>query len=796
MRNEISYPEVVRLSQGPFTLETGRVARQSDGAVLVSYGDTIVLATVNRADVDEGIDYFPLTVDYEEKFYAGGKIPGGFFKREGKPSDDAVLNARMIDRPIRPLFSPYYRERVHVVLTVLSAEADCRPGLAAMLGASAALTISSIPFQEPIAGVRVGLVDDELIVNPTAEQRAAGRMDIVVAGTAEAVTMVEGTMNEVPEERVTQAIQLAHEQIKALIVFQLEFARQLSPKEKIQTSPPEGIAALRAELQEALGDRLQELYRPMIKLAREALADGMRDKAIEVLLARRSALSDVEQARLKKQLKGLFKELLRAQVRRTTLSEKTRIDGRQSDELRLIHCEVGVLPRVHGSALFTRGETQSLGTCTLGTTRQDEQIIDLMLEDGRKRFMLHYNFKPFCVGESGRMGPPKRREIGHGHLAENAIKPVLPSQEEFPYSIRLVSEILESNGSSSMATVCSSSMALMDAGVPISSAVAGIAMGLVEEEGEYLILTDIAGYEDSFGDMDFKVAGTRQGLTAFQLDVKSGGLSGQVMSEAMAQAHRARMAILDRMEQTIARPREQLSKYAPILEIIMINPEKIGAVIGPGGKMIRKLQTETETAIDIEEDGAVKISGPNAQAVAEARARIEELTEEVEIGRRYHGKVTRIERFGAFVEIKDGTQGLIRLPNLSDHYVKKVEDVVSLGDELETEVIEIDEMGRINLKRLSGGGQGEEKPAIAIGARFPGKVKSTTDYGAFVDFNQGESGLIHISVLSDHYVKRVEDVVKVGDPVTVEVIKVDEKGRYGLKLVEGGTGAAGPAESD
>ncbi len=412
-----------------------------------------------------------------------------------------------------------------------------------------------------------------------------------------------------------------------------------------------------------------------------------------------------------------------------------------------------------------------------------------MMQEGRKRFMLHYNFPPYSVGETGRLGPPGRREIGHGKLAENAVKAVLPSEEEFPYSIRVVAETLESNGSSSMATVCSSNLALMDAGVPIKKPVAGIAMGLIEEAGQYLVLTDIAGFEDGFGDMDFKVAGTREGLTAFQLDVKVSGISEKLMAEAMAQARKARLQILDIMEDALPAPRPALSKYAPLLEIIKINPEKIGAVIGPGGKMIRKIIAETGAEIDIEDDGTVKISGPSAENVKAARTVVEDLTEEVEVGQRFHGQVVRIERFGAFVEIKDGVQGLVHVSDLSDRYVKRVEDVVTLGEELDVEVIEIDEMGRINLKRVLGEGQGGEKgpkPPIKVGDHFPGRVKSTTNYGAFVEFNQGESGLIHISALSDRYVKQVEDVVKAGDAVTVEVIKIDEKGRYGLKLISTG----------
>ena len=785
--------QVVEHRYGPFALETGRVARQSDGAVVVTFGETKVLATVNRDEVEEDIDYFPLTVDYEEKFYAGGKIPGGFFKREGKPSEEAVLNARMIDRPIRPLFPEGYKDRVHVVVTVLSADKDHPPEIAGMLGASAALTISSVPFLGPIAGVRVGLIDGEFVINPTAEQREQSLMDIVVAGTAEAVTMVEGDMREVPEAQVIEAIQRAHEEIRRLVQFQREFAEKAPAKPKVEVTLPEGLDALQEELRALVWDRFEELWGPMPKKEREARADQIRDEAIEQLVQKRleenPQMTESEQKSLQKALEGLFKELLREFVRKETLRRGVRMDGRKADEIRPLRIEVGVLPRVHGSALFTRGETQSLGTCTLGTTRQDEQIIDLMLEEGRKRFMLHYNFPPYSVGETGRLGPPKRREIGHGHLAESALQHVLPSEEEFPYIIRVVSEILESNGSSSMASVCSGALALMDAGVPIKKPVAGIAMGLIEEDGQAMILTDIAGFEDGFGDMDFKVAGTADGVTAFQLDVKTSGISEELMEKAMEQARQARLEILKAMTDVLPAPRPHLSKYAPLLEILKVNPDKIGMIIGPGGKTIRKILSETGAEIDIEDDGTVKISSTSAEAVRAAREQIEELAKDVQVGDRYKGRVVRIERFGALVEIKPGITGLVHVSDLSDKYVKKVEDVVKLGDEIEVEVYEIDPLGRPNLKRVI------EKKPIQVGERYPGRVKGLADYGAFVEFNDGESGLIHISTLkvNGQRVRRVEDVLQVGDEITVEVIRIDEKGRYALKLVEGGRTPPPPA---
>ncbi|MFQ6034133.1 MAG: polyribonucleotide nucleotidyltransferase, partial [Candidatus Bipolaricaulia bacterium] len=544
----------VEASEGPFRLEAGKIARQADGSVIVTFGDTKVLATATRGEA-ENLDYFPLTVDYEEKFYAGGKIPGGFFKREGKPSEQAVLNARLIDRPIRPLFPRGYREKIHIVVTVLSADKDHPPGVAGILGASTALLLSSIPFTTPVAGVRVGRVDARLIANPSAAEREESDMDVVIAGTKEAVTMVEGSMKELPEEEVVEAIELAHGYIKQLCEFQERFVSQ-TDVEKLEVTPPE-LEGLKERLVEAIGDRFAELRRAPDKLARESLIKTIKEEALAQVLE--ALASDEEETQeLERDLAEAFEELLKEYIRKTTLEQGVRIDNRPPEEVRPVSIEVGLLPRVHGSALFTRGETQSLGTCTLGTTRQDEQIIDRMLEEGRKRFMLHYNFPPYSVGETGRMGPPKRREIGHGHLAENALQAVLPTEEEFPYIIRVVSEILESNGSSSMATVCSSALAMMDAGVPLKRPVAGIAMGLIAEGNERVILTDILGIEDHYGDMDFKVAGTRQGVTAFQLDVKIGGLSRELLEEALARAHEARMEILDRMEEVLPAPRPGL----------------------------------------------------------------------------------------------------------------------------------------------------------------------------------------------------------------------------------------------
>jgi polyribonucleotide nucleotidyltransferase len=771
---------VVEVQRGPWKLSTGKVARQADAAVLVEYGETVVLVTVTRGEA-ENLDYFPLTVDFEEKFYATGKIPGGFLKREGKPSEAAILSARMIDRPIRPLFPPNYREKVHIVATVLSADNEHCPSIAGLLGASAALMMSAAPFQGPIAGVRVGRINRQLVANPSDAELEQSDMNIIVAGNKEKILMVEGSMNEVPEEEVLEALAFAQGEIRNLIALQEEFLAKLPPREKVQPAPAPDTSALRDAFRALVWDQFESLRGPgMTKLQREAKADAIRDEAIEKILAEKQAAGVTDPAELetlKKQLTEIFTELLEEFVRVSTLTTKIRMDGRRAEELRPIWCEVGLLPRVHGSAIFTRGETQSLGTVTLGTSSLDEQIIDRMLEEGRERFMLHYNFPPYSVGEAGRMGPPGRREIGHGNLAKNALKAVIPSEDEFPYIIRVVSEILESNGSSSMATVCSSSLALMDAGVPIKKPVAGIAMGLLTHNSDYMILTDLAGYEDHFGDMDFKLAGTRDGLTAFQLDVKIHGITLQIAKETMLQARAARLQILDIMDKTLSAPRPHLSRFAPILEVIPIDPEKIGLVIGPGGKTIRALQAETDTEIDIDDEkNVVKIAGRSAEMVRKARERIEQMTEDVAVGNRYTGKVTRIEKFGVFVELPNGMQGLIRLADLSDRPVKKPEEVVKLGETVTVEVIEVDELNRVNLKLVD-----QKAPAVKVGDVLVGKIVGLADYGAFVETEAGVRGLIHISQLADGYVERVEDVVKVGDPVLVQVIRIDKEGRYAFK---------------
>ncbi len=807
--------ESILFNGKPLALETGQLARQSDGAVLATHGDTHVLVTVVTAKAKETQDYFPLRVDYEERFYAAGKIPGGFFKREGKPSDAAVLSGRMIDRPIRPLFPDGYNEEVQVVATVLSAEPDCSPGVLAILGASAALAISSAPFQGPIAAVKIGRKDGRLVVNPDAEALAASGVDITVAGTEKTVTMVEGMMDELSEDEVVEAIELAHRAIRELIELQKRFADQVGPvKMPVAVPVPAPGAPDLDRVRQIVWDEFPNLHTLGSKQARADFVDVLRERAVEKLAQRDDAGVVVPTSAV--EVGAAVDKLLRDYMRQQILDRGLRLDGRGPEDIRPITCSVGVLPRTHGSSLFTRGETQSLGIVTLGATRTDEQIIDQMMLDGRKRFMLHYNFPPFSVGEVGRIGSPSRRSIGHGYLAENSLQAVMPSEEEFPYVVRVVSEILESNGSSSMATVCSASLAMMDAGVPIRKAVAGVAMGMVEDPASdrRVILTDILGTEDHLGDMDFKVVGTRDGVTGFQLDVKVGGIDSATLRRALQQAKRARSAVLDEMERAIAAPREELSPYAPKLITITIPVDKIGLVIGPGGKMIRQIIEETGAEIDIADDGTVRIAAVDGASATAAKERIEDMTAELEIGTVFKTHVTRIVDFGAFVELRGGGEGLVHVSNLASGYVENVRDVVSVGDEVTIEVIGVDKMGRPDLRRIEegeepgsreprsreprgrrgdrdGGRRSDKKqesagPAVEIkeGDIIDGTVTNTTDYGAFVELAPDVTGLIHISALSEDYVRRVTDVVRSGDRVQVEVLNIDDRGRYKLRRIE------------
>ncbi len=674
-----------------FFFETGRMAKQADGAVLVGQMGTVVLVTaVASKESETDKDFFPLFVEYREKFYAAGKIPGGFFKREGRPGEKETLGARLIDRPIRPLFPEGFRYEVQVACSVLSSDQEHQSDVLGITGASLALALSDIPFDTILSGVRVGYKDGNFCLNPTFSEVDEGGLDLVVAGTDEAIIMVEGGANEFSEAQLMEALEFGQENIRAMNTFQRDFLDGLERPQKRECTPP--------DKNEEISRRVRSTYYEEIK----------KRNRIEGKLARSSALAEVAREAVgrfseefpesENQIKDAVQETEREVVRSLILSEKIRSDGRKHDELRNVTCEVGVLPRTHGSALFSRGETQSLVVTTLGTS-SDEQRIDDLEGESWKNYMLHYNFPPFSVGEVGLFRGPGRREIGHGALAERAIKPLVPDDDLFPYTIRIVSDILESNGSSSMATVCGGSLALMDAGVPIKKAVAGVAMGLVIENDSYAILTDILGLEDHLGDMDFKVTGTRDGITAFQMDVKVHGISRRIMEQALEQARRARLKILDIMGSTIASPRKELSPYAPKIVQIKIPVDKIREVIGPGGKMIRHIQEETGAKIDIEDDGTVKIASVDQAGGEKALEMIEKITAEPEVGKTYKGVVRSIVNFGAFVEILPGKDGLLHISEIEKKRVNKVEDVLRLGQEIEVKVIGIDREGKIRLSR-------------------------------------------------------------------------------------------------
>ena len=672
------------------SLEAGRVARQADGAVLVRYGDTVVLVTgVASKQPRQGIDFFPLTVDYQERAYAAGKIPGGFFKREGRPHDKETLTARLIDRPLRPLFPEGYRQDVQIIATVLSADQENDPDVLAVLGASAALTISPIPFLGPIGAVRVGRVDGRFVLNPTYAQLERTDIDLVVAGTRTAVVMIEAGAKEVSEESMVEAVQFGHKGIQALIDMVLELAKQLGvEKAHFEIPPPD------PQLHKRVSTLAREELRTLAGVAEKEEHRTRRQKLYDEVMAHFADEPDDRKA----VARDLFEQIEHEELRRKILEEGRRADGRGLEDVRPISAEVGVLPRTHGSALFTRGQTQALVTTTLGTS-EDEQRLDDIEGEGTKRFMLHYNFPPFSVGEVRFMRGPGRREIGHGALAERALAAVLPPKEEFPYTLRIVSDILESNGSSSMATVCGASLSLMDAGVPIQSAVAGVAMGLVMEKDRMAILTDIIGLEDHLGDMDFKVAGSRKGVTALQMDIKSQGIAAGLMAKALEQAKRGRLYILSQMDRAIAEPRPSISVYAPRIITIMIPVDKIRDVIGPGGKVIRGIVAESGAKIDISDDGRVEIASVDEAAAQKALSIISKIVEVPEVGKVYLGKVVKIMDFGAFVQILPGTDGLLHISQIAEHRIKKVEEVLSEGDEVLVKVIDIDKSGKIRLSR-------------------------------------------------------------------------------------------------
>lgn len=680
------------------TVETGEIAKQADGAVIVRYGDTVTLSTACAANQPkEGIDFFPLTVSFEEKLYSVGKIPGGFLRREGRPSEHATLTARMIDRPIRPLFAEGFRNEVQVVNTVLSVDQDCSAEMSAMFGASLALCISDIPFNGPIAGVKVGRVNGELICNPSVEQAALSDIDLTVAGTKQALNMVEAGAKEVSEEDMLAALMFGHEQIKKLCAFQEEIVAACG-KTKREVPLYTVNEDLDREVRNSFEKKIRDAVSIKEKLERYGKIDELTEEAVQMVEAKEYA-SEADKNKAVKETKEICRSIEADEVRRLIIEDKVRPDGRAIDEIRPLNSQVDLLPRVHGSALFTRGETQVLSTTTLGAINEN-QIIDDLTEVETKRFMHHYNFPPYCVGETGRMGSPGRREIGHGALGERALLQVLPSLEEFPYTIRTVADVMESNGSSSQASICAGTMSLMAAGVPIKAPVAGIAMGLImdDDSGKYTVLTDIQGMEDHFGDMDFKVAGTKNGITALQMDIKVTGITKEIFEEALAQAHKARFEILDNMLACIPEPRKELSPYAPKIAMMEIDPDKIKDVIGPGGKMINEIIAECDNVkIDIDDDGKVVIYHHDYDIIDKAKQMISEIVREAKVGDVYTAKVVRIEKFGAFVNLFGNTDGLLHISKISHHRVEKVEDVLKLGDTIDVKVTEIDNKGRINV---------------------------------------------------------------------------------------------------
>ena len=674
------------------TVETGHVAEQANGAIMIRAGDTVLLVTAVASKAPrEGIDFFPLTCDYEEKLYAAGRIPGSFPRREGRPTEAAILTSRMIDRPMRPLFPKDFRNDVQIVATVLSADQEQDPTTLAMTGASIALQISGIPHAGPVGSVRVGMIDGRLLVNPTLQQLAESDLDLVVAGTEDAISMVEAGAHQVAEETVLQALRLGHEEIRRLCQWQQEI-KQAAGK-PLMSYPsaavnPDIVSAVR----DFVADRIGGAARNSDKAARERAIDELKGETVAALEERfPESRGEISKA---------FESELKAAVRRAILDDGVRPDGRRGDEIRAIWSQVGVLPRTHGSALFTRGQTQALSIVTLGSGQDQQKLDGLGLEEF-KRFMHHYNFPPFSVGEARPLRSPGRREIGHGALAERSVHNVMPDSEEFPYVVRIVSEILSSNGSTSMAAVCGTTLALMDAGVPLRAPVAGIAMGLItDENGERAaILSDIQGMEDALGDMDFKVAGSETGITGLQMDIKIKGLRWELLEQALEQARQGRLHILGKMAETLPAPRPEMSQWAPRIDVIQINPDKIREVIGPGGKTIRRIVDETGAQIDIEDDGRVFVASHNAMAREQALAMIRDLTDDIEVGRIYKGKVSRLMSFGAFVEIMPRKEGLVRIGQLAEHRVEKVEDVVNVGDEIMVKVIEIDDRGRVNLSR-------------------------------------------------------------------------------------------------
>ena len=685
----------INLNGKVINLETGKIAKQSAGSIVVTCEGTIVLVTANSSkEPREGIDFFPLMVDYEEKFYAAGKIPGGFFKREGRPSKNAILTSRLIDRPLRPLFPEGYKNDVQVIATVLSYDQNNLPDILAMIGASTALWISDIPFQGPIGAVRIGLVENEFIVNPGPEELENSELDLIIAGTKDSIIMMEGEAKEVSEEIILKAIGIAQEAIKTIIEGQEKLADLLGKsniKEEKQYSET-------AELADNYGKEIKNLYEKEIKNAVCVNEKKERENLLEDIFNRIIEKLSIEEVNLPL-LKDVYDKICKEAVRNLIIKDKIRVDGRKLDEIRPISCETGVLPRVHGSALFTRGQTQALAVTTLGTVK-DRQFIDTLEEESSERFYLHYNFPPFSVGEVRPRRGQSRREIGHGSLAEMSLKALIPSEEEFPYTIRIVSEILESNGSSSMASVCAGSLSLFDAGVPIKRPIAGIAMGLVKEDENVEILTDILGLEDHYGDMDFKAAGTNLGITGIQMDLKIAGIPKNALSDILERSKVARLYILEKMNEVLSKSREKLSDYAPKISVIKVDPAKIGMVIGPGGKNIKKIIEISGASIDIKDDGEIFIAAIDEKSMSQARKMIEAMVREAKVGETYEGKVTRTTNFGAFVEIFPGKEGLVHISKLSRKRIGRVEDVVRVNDDILVKCIGIDDQGRVDLRKI------------------------------------------------------------------------------------------------
>ncbi len=688
-----------------FSIETGRMAKQADAAVVVRHGDTVVLVTVVASHTPSDRDYQPLFVEYREKLYAAGRIPGGFFKREGRPGEKETLAARLIDRPVRPLFSKDFMFETQIVAQVLSYDGQNQPDVLGVVGASAALAISDIPFPDFLSGVRVGRIAGQFVVNPQVQAMDESDIDIVVAGTDSAVIMVEGGANEVAESDILCAVSVGHDEIKRLNELQRELVRQVGAKEKRPIPKPKLIPALDSAIEAKCADAVRKTLRVRGKLDRKDALDTVVEEAQAAFAA--------EYPDHESYIARRIEEIEKREMRRMILGERVRVDGRGWTDIRDITCEIGLLPRTHGSALFTRGETQSLVALTLGTG-QDEQMLDTIEGESWKRYMLHYNFPSFSVGEVGPFRGPGRREIGHGALAERALKPIIPTEENFPYTVRIVSDILESNGSSSMATVCGGSLALMDAGVPVGKAVAGIAMGLVIEDGQVAVLSDIVGVEDHLGDMDFKVTGTDRGITAFQMDVKTAGVTDDILRKALDQAKQGREHILGIMNQAILKPRDEISPFAPKITMIKIPVDKIREIIGPGGKVIRGIQDESGATIEVEDDGTVKIAAVDKKSSDIALKRIKEITAEAEIGKIYEGVVKSIVNFGAFVEILPGRDGLLHISEIAHHRIEKVEDVLKVGDVVRVKVVDVSGDGKIRLSKKvleEGGPEGEERPS-------------------------------------------------------------------------------------